>query len=128
MLVQANNFFGLTRMTRQTITAIKRLQERVEAIEARIGHNGGPPLDDPPDSLVPDPVVEEEFGVGPMTIHRWDQDEKMAALGWPPPTYIRKRKYRSRKKLETFKAALVRRSSTRPRRRHAPPLGADDDL
>jgi hypothetical protein len=34
----------------------------------------------------------------------------MAALGWPPPVYIRKRKYRSRKKLEGFKAALVRRS------------------
>jgi hypothetical protein len=70
----------------------------------------GGPLDDPPDSLVPDAVVQEEFGVGPMGLHRWDADAEMAALGWPPPVYIRKRKYRSRKKLETFKAAPVRRS------------------
>lgn len=69
-------------MTRQSVTtAIKQLQERVEAIEARIGNNGGPPLDAPPDSLVPDATVQEEFGVGPMGIHRWDADPQMAALG-----------------------------------------------
>jgi hypothetical protein len=105
-------------MTRQS-AAFKQLQERVEAIEARVGHNGGPPLDDPPDSLVPDVTVQEEFGVGPMGIHRWDADPEMAAIGWPPPVYIRKRKYRSRRKLEAFKAALVRRS-IRDRKRNKP--------
>jgi hypothetical protein len=107
-------------MTRQTTTAaIKLLKERLDSLEARIGHNGGPPLDDPPDSLVPDVTVQEEFGVGPMGIHRWDADPEMAAIGWPPPVYIRKRKYRSRRKLEAFKAALVRRS-IRDRKRNEP--------
>ena len=61
-------------MTRQaTATAIKLLKERLDSLEARIGDNGDP-FDDPPDSLVPDAVVQEEFGVGPMGLHRWDAD------------------------------------------------------
>jgi hypothetical protein len=107
-------------MTRQATAAIKDLQERVTAIETRIGHNGGPPLNEPPDSLVPDPVVGAEFGVGPMGLNRWDSDATMAELGWPPPIYIRKRKYRSRRKLEAFKEAMLRRSI---RDRNAPVLG-----
>jgi len=97
-------------MTSRTATAIKQLQARVEAIEARIGHNGRPPLDDLPDSLVPDVTVQEEFSIGAMGLYRWDHDPAMADLGWPSPIFIRKRKYRSRKKLEAFKTALVAQS------------------
>ena len=32
-----------------------RLQQRLDAIESMIGHNGGPPLDDERDRRVPDP-------------------------------------------------------------------------
>jgi hypothetical protein len=84
-------------------------QARVEAIEARIG-NGGPPLDHSPDSLVPDVTVQQEFSIGAMSLYRWDHDPAMADLGWPSPIFIRKCKYRSRKKLEAFKTALVAQS------------------
>lgn len=63
------------------------------------------------DVLVPDPRVREEFGgVSEMTIHRWDRDPQMAALGWPPPIRIRNRKFRSRRALEAFKATMARRA------------------
>ena len=62
-----------------------------------------------PDVLVPDPQVRKEFGdVSEMTTHRWDRDPRMAALGWPPPTYMRARKYRFRGQLERFKQNLLR--------------------
>ena len=62
-----------------------------------------------PDLLVPDAQVRREFGdVTEMTIHRWDKDPEMAALGWPLPVYIRKRKHRFRKPLERFKQNLLR--------------------
>jgi hypothetical protein len=66
----------------------------------------GPPVD----TLVPDPLVAREMNINPITIWRWDSNPELAALGWPPPIRIRKRKYRSRKALEDFKAALVRRA------------------
>jgi hypothetical protein len=50
--------------------------------------------DNQPDELVPDPQVSKELSVTLMTIWRWDRDPEMVALGWPPPVYIRKRKYR----------------------------------
>jgi hypothetical protein len=45
-----------------------------------------------------------------VSLWRWDRDPEMVALGWPPPVYIRKRKYRGRKLLEKFKALLLRRA------------------
>lgn len=63
-----------------------------------------------PDALVPDPQVQREFDVTGMTIYRWDADPQMAALGWPPPIRIRKRKFRSRHALEGFKANMARRA------------------
>jgi hypothetical protein len=62
------------------------------------------------DELVPDRQVRREVGVSDMTIWRWDRDPKMAELGWPPPVRIRKRKFRPRKQLETFKGNLLRRA------------------
>jgi hypothetical protein len=93
-------------MTRHA-EAIKELRARLDRLEAR---NGGPPLAEPPDPWVPDPDVQEEFSIGPMGLWRWDHDPKMTALGWPPPIYVRKRKFRSRRKLDAFKAELTRRS------------------
>ena len=63
------------------------------------------------DVLVPDPQVRREFGnTTEMTTHRWDRDPEMAALGWPPPVYIRNRKHRSRRLLEQFKRNLLTRA------------------
>jgi hypothetical protein len=63
-----------------------------------------------PDRLVPDPEVCREFGISAMTLWRWDRDAALAALGWPPPVIIRKRKFRQRRALEAFKRAMVRRA------------------
>jgi hypothetical protein len=56
------------------------------------------------DTLVPDPLVQQEFGVTAMTIHRWDHDPN---LNFPPKIKIRTKNYRSRKALEQFKADLI---------------------
>ena len=55
------------------------------------------------DELVPDPQAQKEFGRSQMTFWRWDHDPKMIEAGWPLPIIIRNRKYRSRRRLETFK-------------------------
>jgi len=39
-------------------------------------------------SLVPDPIVAEEFYVTLMTLYRWDHDPAKRALGWPPKQLI----------------------------------------
>jgi hypothetical protein len=72
-----------------------------------------------PDELVPDPEVFKEFGVCAMTVWRWDHDPAMAELGWPPPIYIRKRKYRPRQKLESFKRRMLEQAVRERARRHA---------
>jgi predicted DNA-binding transcriptional regulator AlpA len=59
------------------------------------------------DELVPDPVVQKEFGVCAMTLYRWDHDP---AMEFPKPVKIRNRKYRSRRKLEKYKARLLRKA------------------
>jgi hypothetical protein len=64
-----------------------------------------------PDAFVKDSVVCEELGVSKMTLFRWDQDPRMAEMGWPPPVILNKSyKYRARSALETFKATMVRRA------------------
>jgi hypothetical protein len=63
-----------------------------------------------PDELVPDPIVCREFNISAMTLWRWDRDPELAALGFPPPVTIRKRKFRIRKQLETFKRTMLRRA------------------
>jgi len=50
--------------------------------------------------LVPDPVVQAEFGISAMTLYRWTLDP---TLGFPPKIKIKTRNYRSRKALEAFK-------------------------
>lgn len=58
-----------------------------------------------PDELVPDPKVQQEFGVSAMTLWRWDRDP---TLEFPPPIKIRKRNYRSRYALDAFKQRMLR--------------------
>jgi hypothetical protein len=60
--------------------------------------------------LVPDSEVLREFGISTMTLWRWDQD---LALGFPPPIRIRKRKFRSRNRLNEFKVLLLRNAIER---------------
>jgi hypothetical protein len=64
------------------------------------------------DTLVPDKIVREEFGISAMALWRWDHDPD---LGFPPPIYIRRREFRSRNALEKFKQQMVRKAiSGRP--------------
>ena len=56
------------------------------------------------DDLVPDPVVQEELGIGRMALWRWSRDPN---LGFPPVIKIRTRNYRSRKALDSFKRRMI---------------------
>jgi hypothetical protein len=58
------------------------------------------------DTLIPDKIVLAEFQISDMTLWRWDHDHE---LGFPPPIYIRKRKFRSRNALEKFKQQMIRK-------------------
>lgn len=60
--------------------------------------------------LVPDPKVQKELDKTRQSIHRWDADPAMAALGWPPPIMLGGRKHRARHLLEAFKANLIKQS------------------
>jgi hypothetical protein len=59
------------------------------------------------DRLIPDRDILAEFNINPMTLWRWDRDPRLAALGWPPPIRINRRKYRSQRQKEKFTAALI---------------------
>jgi predicted DNA-binding transcriptional regulator AlpA len=61
------------------------------------------------DELVPDPEVCREFSISAMTLWRWDRD---AALKFPPPVRIRKRKYRRRHEIEAFKRRMLAEAVT----------------
>jgi predicted DNA-binding transcriptional regulator AlpA len=65
------------------------------------------------DELVPDPEVCREFSISAMTLWRWDHD---AALKFPPPVRIRKRKYRRRREIEAFKAQMLAEAVTQRNR------------
>jgi hypothetical protein len=64
------------------------------------------------DTFVPDRLVRAELNISPMTAWRWDRDQAMAELGWPPPirTAANGRKHRSRRLLEKFKQNMVQRA------------------
>jgi hypothetical protein len=93
--------------------------ERVEAAVAGIGHNGDPPLDEPPPPpkpedegkpvLLSDRRVAERYDVSVRTLARWDET---AGLGFPPPIYIRDRRYRALAALETWDRRNARKAAT----------------
>jgi predicted DNA-binding transcriptional regulator AlpA len=62
------------------------------------------------DELVRDPQVCREFGIVSMTMWRWDHDPD---FGFPPPIYIRNRKYRRRSEIEAFKQRMIASSKNR---------------
>jgi hypothetical protein len=49
--------------------------------------------------LIPDPQVARDLGRGLRTLARWDARPE---LGFPPPIFINKRKYRDADKLATW--------------------------
>jgi hypothetical protein len=107
---------------------MSNLAKRVEALEAavaRIGHNGGPPLDNPTPPpkrqaetkpvLIADARVAERYNVSTRTLTRWDQ---IPDLGFPPPVYIRDRRYRELAKLELWDRLNSRKAAAAKPRRH----------
>jgi len=49
--------------------------------------------------LIPDRVVAQRYHVHPHTLRRWDQNP---ALGFPPPVYVNKRRYREADELDAW--------------------------
>jgi len=100
------------------MSKIAEVFERLAALEAtvaKIGHNGGPPLDDddeppPPPKhkpvLIADRLVAERYDVTARTLERWDATP---GLGFPPPVYIRRRRYREIAKLDAWDRANARK-------------------
>ena len=97
----------------KTADILERL-ERVEAAIAKIGHNGGPPLDieelpkaKPPLRndlpVAPRYLTESQaaarYCVNPRTLRRWDENPE---IGFPPPVLVRKRRFREVAGLEAW--------------------------
>jgi hypothetical protein len=59
------------------------------------------------DNFVPDPIVARELGTTLMGLHRLTHDPD---LNFPPAIKIRGRNFRSRRALEEFKAAQIRKA------------------
>jgi hypothetical protein len=78
-------------------------------------------MSQPPDILVPDPVVWREFNVTSMTGSRWTKDP---TLNFPPPMKINGRNFRSRRQLEEFKARILREAIAARSARFATPSEA----
>jgi hypothetical protein len=70
-----------------------------------------PDTRDVPDQFIPDPQVAAELSVSLMTIYRYDRSPELAALGWPEKITINHRNFRSRRKLEAYKTAMVKRAA-----------------
>jgi hypothetical protein len=108
---------------------LERRLAALEAAVAEIGHNGGPPLDDdelpPPPKCKPlllaDRLVAERYDVTVRTLERWDQKTE---LGFPPPVYIRRRRFRVIEKLDEWDRANARKAvdAHNPRRAAAQAL------
>jgi hypothetical protein len=59
--------------------------------------------------LIPDVVVaRERYRVHPHTLRRWDQKPE---LGFPPPVYVNKRRYREAEKLDAWDRKNSREAS-----------------
>jgi hypothetical protein len=101
------------------MSKISEVLERLAALEATIatiGHNGGPPLDEESKPvLIADRRVADRYDVSVRTLARWDE---LPELGFPPPIYIRDRRYRELAKLEQWDRHNARKA--------APPKAARD--
>jgi hypothetical protein len=63
--------------------------------------------------LIRDPDIRRDLGISKMTTHRWDRDPRMMAIGWPPPVYIGRYKFRDSVQYAKFKARLAREAIAR---------------
>jgi hypothetical protein len=124
--------------TRGVMPKIAEVLERLAALEAtiaRIGHNGGPPIDDdetplPPKHkpvLISDRQTAARYDVVVRTVERWD---KQPELGFPPAVRINRRRYRVLAELEEWDRRNARKAVRNPRLRRiaqaaeaAPPRG-----
>jgi hypothetical protein len=61
-------------------------------------------------TLIPDPGVFRELCISSMTGWRWDRDPRMKELGWPPPIYRGRYKFRDSIQYQKFKANLLRQA------------------
>ena len=61
-------------------------------------------------ALISDPQVFRDIGITAMTAWRWDRDPRMAELGWPPPIYRGRYKFRDSNQYQKFKANLLRQA------------------
>ena len=64
-------------------------------------------------ALIPDPEIFRDVSITPMTAWRWDRDPRMAALGWPPPIYRGRYKFRDANLYRDFKNRLLRQAFDR---------------
>jgi hypothetical protein len=63
-----------------------------------------------PGALIPDRDVFRDLSISSMTGWRWDRDKRMAELGWPPPIYRGRYKFRDSNQIQKFKANLLRQA------------------
>ncbi len=63
------------------------------------------------EELIPDAEIRDDLHICEMTQARWDSDPAMAALGWPPPIRINRRKFRQGPAYRQFKANLVAKAA-----------------
>jgi hypothetical protein len=70
--------------------------------------------DDGKPVLIADRRVAERYDVSVRTLARWDET---AGLGFPPPVYIRDRRYRELAKLDAWDRANARKAATRGKAR-----------
>ena len=76
--------------------------------------------DDAPDQFIADPNVARELGISLMSIWRYDQSPELIEMGWPAKGVMRKRNFRSRRQLETFKAVMLKRAMAGRKKLAAP--------
>src|SRR5262245_61552542 len=104
----------------KTALILERL-DRVEATLAKIGHNGGPPLEDPPveQKFLTEAQTADRYGVTTRTLMRWDETPD---LDFPPPILVRKRRFRDRRLLEQWERKQA--AESKPATTVAPALAA----
>jgi hypothetical protein len=66
-----------------------------------------------PGPLIPDPEVFRDLHISKMTGWRWDRDPRMKELGWPPPIYRGRYKFRDSHQYQKFKARMAREAIAR---------------
>jgi hypothetical protein len=75
--------------------------------------NAHKPAAESPGHLVPDVQVARELNVTLMTLWRWDRDQRMVDLGWPPAICIGRYKYRDGAQYAEFRSHLMRQAIAR---------------